>query len=67
MATFVILRHPVAIVVTDPTNLDNIDMFKQHENPLCICYSNKKSDICTVVFEHCNKCKVGFHVAKTCQ
>ena len=63
MATFVILRHPVTILVTDPTNLDNIDMFKQHENPLCICYSTQKSDICTVVFEYCNKCKVGFHVA----
>ena len=26
-----------------------IDMFKQHENPLCICYSTQKSDIGTVV------------------
>ena len=24
-------------------------MFKQHENPLCICYSTQKSDIGTVV------------------
>ena len=26
-----------------------IDMFKPHENPLCICYSTQKSDIGTVV------------------
>ena len=26
-----------------------IDMLKQHENPLCICYSTKKSDIGTEV------------------
>ena len=26
-----------------------IDMFKQHENPLYICYGTKKSDIGTVV------------------
>ena len=32
-------------------NIDfwNIDMFKQHENPLCICYSTQKSDFGTVV------------------
>ena len=29
--------------------MTGIDMFKQHENPLCICYSSQKSDIGTVV------------------
>ena len=36
--TFYVVFDPMEYILT-------IDMFKQHKNPLCICYSTQKSDI----------------------
>ena len=44
-------KKQISQIYWENSQFCTIDMFKQHENPLCICYSTKKSDIGTPVVE----------------